>query len=357
MELRSRAKSALTSSQGSHLAAISAENCHATTSTGHHGTRKLLISPVSQKNRWILRGYRTHESLKETLEHWSSLTNETLNIYTATLQAILVLYIALHLIKYEDCSANSDSKANECLLDGARPLLIFAQTLHFVGMVCVLFYHTVCTIASLYHFASACDLVGVSLSALAMAVSLAAARVGVWPLPHTMNYLNVGESEGYLMRISSVLENQIAAIENVILHTMSSDEKWISDITANHHGLVLFVCYSCFCMLIVFMVRIRMRREAPIWLLTLNVLPALLVTKAYMFHHKLYMALGDEHNAIAFAIFTFGGIAVFKSKAPERLFPNVFDYVGNSHQLWHILYIVGLGILTHDVLKLVVVQW
>ena len=116
------------------------------------------------------------------------------------------------------------------------------------------------------------------------------------------------------MTASHLLEEEIEYIETTVLGWMGKDAETTNLFTQAHHGLLLFICISCFCTCLTFTVRGRMRREAPAWLLTVNILPALLVAKAYMFHHKLIESLGHNHNVILFALSMFGGLAIFRSK-------------------------------------------
>lgn len=160
----------------------------------------------------LLYCYYTIHGSSNAVEHWKLLTNETLNIYTAMLQALLVLYIAMHLLKYDDCTGSREQSENtegsKCLLDGARPLLLFALVLHSLGMICIVFYHTVCTIASLYHFASACDLVGVGVSGLAMAVALVSSQNSVLTTyPHSLLYqICAGSGKNWSMAITASIK-------------------------------------------------------------------------------------------------------------------------------------------------------
>jgi predicted membrane channel-forming protein YqfA (hemolysin III family) len=39
------------------------------------------------------------------------------------------------------------------------------------------------------------------------------------------------------------------------------------------------------------------------------------------------------------------GLAIYGLKIPERFFPKTFDYIGNSHNIWHVFVI--LGAFTH----------
>jgi adiponectin receptor len=50
--------------------------------------------------------------------------------------------------------------------------------------------------------------------------------------------------------------------------------------------------------------------------------------------HILYWILGG----VAYI----GGCLVYISRFPERKFPGIFDYMGSSHNIWHIMVFVGI---------------
>jgi adiponectin receptor len=38
----------------------------------------------------------------------------------------------------------------------------------------------------------------------------------------------------------------------------------------------------------------------------------------------------------------FGGAILYANRIPERWFPGMFDYVGGSHNIWHIAVVAGI---------------
>lgn len=47
----------------------------------------------------------------------------------------------------------------------------------------------------------------------------------------------------------------------------------------------------------------------------------------------------------------FTGFIIYTTKIPERLFPNKFDILGNSHQLWHVFSSIGIYYYHQEIIK------
>ncbi|CAN6237329.1 unnamed protein product [Urochloa humidicola] len=83
-----------------------------------------------------------------------------------------------------------------------------------------------------------------------------------------------------------------------------------------------------------------------------GVLPALHALWLNWGHPACYLALGLEvAMGIAYAV----GAWVYVSRVPERWRPGVFDVVGHSHQIFHVLVLVGA--VTHYVAVAVLIHW
>ncbi|XP_042380413.1 heptahelical transmembrane protein ADIPOR2-like [Zingiber officinale] len=69
-------------------------------------------------------------------------------------------------------------------------------------------------------------------------------------------------------------------------------------------------------------------------------------------HHEAHMVLGLEvFMGVAYAV----GALVYASRIPEKWRPGEFDLVGHSHQIFHVL--VLLGALIHYVATIVLLKW
>ncbi|KAK7971470.1 hypothetical protein PG989_016486 [Apiospora arundinis] len=44
---------------------------------------------------------------------------------------------------------------------------------------------------------------------------------------------------------------------------------------------------------------------------------------------------------LGLAVINFSGSAIYAARIPERWFPGTFDYIGQSHNLMHILVLMG----------------
>ncbi|CAE7253118.1 Paqr5 [Symbiodinium sp. KB8] len=268
--------------------------------------------PHEQKNQYILTGYKYHETPWETLEHFVSLTNETANIATALIEAALGVWLGwatLH--HWDDLAADS------------RVYFLVAAVAYVLATVAIVAYHTCNTHAPLYHISSASDLLAINVSIVAMALCCTAAGI-----PNRLVGLVVAED---LMLLGTLATVGLAA-----------------------GG--------------VFAYRIQLTREAPKWTILANISPAVTVGLAYLewaFGQDFLCwlipegaslqeqdlarsPLGDAHHGMWFVVAIFGGGALYGLKFPERCFPLTFDLIGNSHNIWHVGYVIGLFALTWD---------
>ena len=93
--------------------------------------------------------------------------------------------------------------------------------------------------------------------------------------------------------------------------------------------------------------RVRIARESPPSLILVNVLWYVVLLADY--------ALVRGHASQApwlVAVFLVVGAGLYGAKWPERSLPGIFDLVGHSHSIWHILYISALAVYGVDVLLL-----
>lgn len=69
-------------------------------------------------------------------------------------------------------------------------------------------------------------------------------------------------------------------------------------------------------------------------------------------HHEAHMVLGLE---VAMAVAYASGAGVYVCRIPEKWRPGEFDLVGHSHQIFHVLVLVGA--LTHYMATTVLLKW
>ncbi|XP_008791343.2 heptahelical transmembrane protein ADIPOR2-like [Phoenix dactylifera] len=83
-----------------------------------------------------------------------------------------------------------------------------------------------------------------------------------------------------------------------------------------------------------------------------GVVPALHALWIHWEHRECHVALGLEVvMGLAYGI----GAGVYVSRVPERWRPGAFDIVGHSHQIFHVLVLVGA--LTHHAATTVILDW
>jgi len=83
-----------------------------------------------------------------------------------------------------------------------------------------------------------------------------------------------------------------------------------------------------------------------------GVFPALHALWVNWGHAACYLALGLE---VAMGLAYAAGAWVYVSRVPEKWRPGVFDVVGHSHQIFHVLVLVGAT--THYVAVAVLIHW
>lgn len=230
----------------------------------------------------------------------------------------------------------------------SRVYFLVAAVAYVLATVAIVAYHTCNTHAPLYHISSASDLLAINVSIVAMALCCTAAGI-----PNRLVGLVVAED---LMLLGTLVTVGLAA-----------------------GG--------------VFAYRIQLTREAPKWTILANISPAgwfpqpehcppsphagtlslppffavtvglaylewafgqdflcwLIPEGASLQEQDLARSpLGDAHHGMWFVVAIFGGGALYGLKFPERCFPLTFDLIGNSHNIWHVGYVIGLFALTWD---------
>lgn len=83
-----------------------------------------------------------------------------------------------------------------------------------------------------------------------------------------------------------------------------------------------------------------------------GVVPAVHALWLHWEHREAHVVLGLE---LAMAIAYASGAGVYVSRIPERWWPGEFDLVGHSHQIFHVLVLVGA--ITHYAATTVLLDW
>ncbi|RWW70602.1 hypothetical protein BHE74_00021705 [Ensete ventricosum] len=83
-----------------------------------------------------------------------------------------------------------------------------------------------------------------------------------------------------------------------------------------------------------------------------GVVPAVHALWLHWEHREAHVALGLE---LAMALAYASGAGVYVSRIPERWWPGEFDLVGHSHQIFHVLVLVGA--ITHYAATTVLLDW
>jgi hypothetical protein len=252
--------------------------------------------PHVVKNRYIIRGYRVHNTYTEAIrDTWFMLppsTNNSIkqvpNNETANVWSCVIGFIA-HLILF-------------IYINSVHSHPVFWISLSIVlfqcNMILTAAYHTFLSIPRMYTLWSALDLVGISIALVGMEICLASHGFQV--------YGNV----------------------------------WITLI-----AMIGVTSYTVFR-------RLKTQQESPLWLLIVFVgAQGLLVLPMYPIGE--YVQFGRlSALCVLSCISILLGLVSFVSKFPERVFRSRFDYVCHSHVNWHILYMLCFMLFFIDVYNL-----
>lgn len=243
-------------------------------------------------NEHILNGYRFHERKMDCLRSALTLSNEFFNIWSHIVGLVIVLSIAFYFYpasSHFNLSSNSD---------------IFIASMFFFAaakcLVCSTMWHTFNSIAqqTLMERFACVDYTGISLLVAA----------SIMTTEYTAFYCEPAS------RWFWICTTFVLGVGGTILpwHPTfnRADRSWAR--------VLFFVSLSA-----------------------TGFLPVVQLVSARGAHWALYFYAPITKSLLVYL----GGAILYASKAPERWFPGMFDYVGGSHNIWHIA-VLG-GILFH----------
>jgi adiponectin receptor len=245
-----------------------------------------------RNNPHITRGYRFSETKLECVKSAFSLSNEFMNIWSHALGLVLVLSVAFY---FYPTSANFPLSSKTDVFVAAVFFVMACLTL-----VCSTIWHTMNAVADVNAVSMfACvDYTGISLLIAA----------SIMTTEYTAFYCDP-VSRWIYMSLSAAL-----GIGGVIMpwHPKfnGTDMAWAR---------------------VSFFVGLALTGFMPILQLNITHGPAFV----YDFYSPIFKSL----------LVYFGGAIIYASKIPERWWPGMFDYIGGSHNVWHIA-VLG-GILFH----------
>lgn len=249
------------------------------------------IPAFLQGNIWVHKGYRVHFSYFQCMKSVFMWTNESLNIWTHLIGGLWFLFVIIY-----------DNFVHIPNIGGSLHDHIIATIFDVCFALCLLLsagYHTFCCHSALSNQTwLALDLAGISMSLIGM--YLASLYYGY--------YCHLYWQCFYIGLVMLFL------LVNTYLHTKPDflHPQW------RGRRVVLYCCLVLFGIL-----------PASHWYVLMGGWSNLVVQ---MFIPKLIVTYG----------LGFLGVLLYVSKLPERLYPGYFDYVGCSHQLWHVVVLCAL---------------
>ncbi|PHH86902.1 hypothetical protein CDD83_9608 [Cordyceps sp. RAO-2017] len=276
-------------------AALSLEE-HIQHAVGLARERRLLLYddlPMPWRNNpHIKKGYRFTESKLECVRSMFDISNESFNIWSHALGLVVVLSVALY---FYPTSANFGLSTKSDVLVAAVFFVMAGLT-----MCCSIVWHTMNAVADANAISTfACvDYTGISLLIAA----------SILTTEYTAFYCDPVSRWTY-MTLTAIL-----GVGGVVLPWQPSfndaDRAWAR--VAFYSGLALT--------------------------------GAMPVMQLYLTHGPDFVASFYSPISKSLAAYIAGAV-VYASKIPERWYPGVFDYIGGSHNLWHVA--VFGGILFH----------
>lgn len=306
----------------------------------------VLHLPHAHKNKHITSGYAVHLHPTEALQDAFGfrIYNETQNILSALAGVVFGIWFFFTVWSHTWAPVGQHRPVSyfrpienmhawltgpvhqewerQIPADVALPLYYYAA-ICIANALGVTFYHALNTYQPWYHPLSAVDLAVVALGASnLMAVGGLIPAMAVWPA-HALPLLQLG---------------------------WPGATRWTLTV-----GIVAYCLATSGFILVV---RWRMRRESPAWLLAANSLPVFALVADYAF------ARSGHALSLTVVVLMFGGAALFVSKYPESWFAPAtvavdvssdgrvtgFSLVGSSHMLWHLAYLCAWVVYGYDAL-------
>ncbi|OCL09641.1 HlyIII-domain-containing protein [Glonium stellatum] len=240
-------------------------------------------------NQYVVSGYRFHATIPECLISMIRLSNESFNIWSHISGGIFVAAIAF--FYYPLTEQYRQSSTSDVIV--AAVFLVSAC----LCMLCSVMWHTFKSIAereAMHTFASV-DMIGVTilLTASAMMTEYAAFYCD---RPWQMFYISLTCAFG---------------LNGIIL-------PWVPKFRHPDAAWTRVIFFSC--------------------LGLTGVLPVIhiIMTRGWPSMLALYRPMGGVVSPII------GGAVIYASKFPEVFWPGRFDFLGSSHNLWHIAVLVGI---------------
>jgi hypothetical protein len=313
------------------------------------------------------------------LEEHALYNNETLNIFTALIMAVIAVVTAASALSASasaSAATGAASSSSSSTATGEYPLtqLLILSAAMFFNSVCVTFYHTFATVPSLYHIASATDLVGIALLALGPVAGNTLPRMADWSWLRLIHSAVIGGGSS-------------AYASGDDIATYAQKVEWALSV-----GVIIAVVAAVVCA-----VRLRIGRESPPAFLVLNSIFFFLLVPDWAFTQ---LAAPSDISATAYPItvlvLLLGGGAILLLKVPERFVGTIavsppapvavnattaasaaiaatkatardsrsthsssvqlvlanplFDTVLNGHALWHLCYTSAFALYSRDAL-------
>ncbi|XP_065051207.1 progestin and adipoQ receptor family member 3-like isoform X2 [Rhopilema esculentum] len=258
-----------------------------------------------QQNSYIVKGYRVELSNTDCFKSILMWTNESINIWTHLIGGLWFLLMIIY-----------DNIYTIPGIDGTIQDNLVVTTINICFAACMLLsagFHTFCCHSALsYKRWLALDLAGISMSLVGMYIS--SLFYGF--------YCNWRCQYFYTGLVSAFL---------IICTYLHTKEQFL----APHWAKKRIILYSC---LVLFGVI-----PATHWYFLMGGWSSSVV-RLFMPKLMVMYALGCS------------GLVVYVSKLPERIFPGWFDYIGCSHQWWHLLVLCALLWFRDAALQLIVFQ-
>ncbi|EPX74697.1 hemolysin-III family protein [Schizosaccharomyces octosporus yFS286] len=247
--------------------------------------------PLEWKNNpFIVRGYRFYPSKRRCIRSMLALHNETFNIWTHLIAFLGFLMVTSYFYPLST-SWISSSVSN-------RIVRVFFLVCAMKCLACSVTWHTFSSLSKYEHMRRAACMDYVGISAL-----IAASIIAV---------------EFHAFKCHSMFRVLYIAVTGSLgcIGIYMPWKEWFNDYNYRSFKIFFFVGLAC---------------SGFLPLLTMCYIQGTSSTLIYL-------------KPVFMSIFSYIiGVIFYALHIPEKLNPGIFDIVGNSHQLWHIAIIIGIG--------------
>jgi len=271
--------------------------------------------PIWTKRDYIINGYRNKKNIRECLISIFKVHNETLNIWTHLISLIIFLYLLVKdIINY---NKNYNIIWGKCDINDINDIIKYENILYYDEHILLLSYDlitiTTFSISTLYHTF----------------------------IPNSYN--------NYIMLLKLDLLTIILTIcssNYIIMYYWF----WCIDNYLKAYKIISYIYFSGGIILLYNLDILKKYNYIMVYFSSYNL--GIIIGYIYInYYYKGYVENYIVYNFSHPLIFYLLGFIIYITKIPEKLLFDYTDYIGNSHQIWHLLSSIASYLFREEILK------